>query len=44
VQIVDVLEPNPESQRVYEEYYQLYLSTYRALLPVFDQLAALQPD
>jgi xylulokinase len=44
VQIVDVLEPNPESQRVYEEYYQLYLSTYRALLPVFDQLAALQSD
>jgi xylulokinase len=44
VRIVDVLEPNPESQRVYEEYYQLYLSTYRALLPVFDQLAGLQAN
>ena len=42
VRIVDVLEPHPASQQAYEEYYQLYLSTYRALLPVFDQLATLQ--
>ncbi len=44
VQIVDVLEPNPQTQRVYEEYYQLYLATYRALLPVFDRLAGLQAN
>lgn len=44
VRIVDILDPNPQSQRVYEEYYQLYLSTYRALLPVFDQLAGLQAN
>ena len=42
VQIIEVMEPNAQSQRIYEEYYQLYLSTYRALLPVFDQLAGLQ--
>ena len=41
VQIVDILEPNPQSQGLYEEYYQLYLATYRALLPVFDQLAGI---
>jgi xylulokinase len=41
VQITEVLEPNPKSQSIYEEYYQLYLSTYHALLPVFDQLAAI---
>jgi xylulokinase len=41
VQIVDVLEPNPKSQDRYEDYYQLYLSTYHALLPVFDQLAGI---
>jgi xylulokinase len=44
VQIVDVLEPNPHSQSVYEEYYQLYLATYRALLPVFDKLAGMQAN
>jgi sugar (pentulose or hexulose) kinase len=41
VQIVDVLEPNPKSQNRYEDYYQLYRSTYNALLPVFDQLAGI---
>jgi xylulokinase len=41
VQIIDVLEPDPHSQSRYEEYYQLYRSTYNALLPVFDQLAGI---
>jgi xylulokinase len=41
VQIIDVLEPNQKSQNRYEEYYQLYRSTYNALLPVFDQLAGI---
>ena len=44
VQIREVLEPNPKSQSVYEESYQLYLSTYRALLPVFEQLSRIQPN
>lgn len=39
VKIVDVLDPDPKSQSRYEDYYQLYRSTYQALLPVFDQLA-----
>jgi xylulokinase len=42
VKIVDVIDPNPEAQRIYEEHYQLYQETYRALLPVFDRLAGLQ--
>src|SRR5271157_1555468 len=42
VQIVDVLEPDPKSRSRYEDYYQLYRSTYQALLPVFDQLAGIQ--
>jgi xylulokinase len=41
VQIIDVLEPDPKSRSRYEEYYQLYRSTYSALLPVFDQLAGI---
>jgi xylulokinase len=41
VQIIDVLEPNLKSQSCYEDYYQLYRSTYQALLPVFDQLAGI---
>ena len=44
VQIVDVVEPDPIAQKAYEDYYQLYLATYRALLPVFDQLAVLQAN
>jgi xylulokinase len=39
VRIIDILEPDVNSQRRYEEYYQLYQATYHALLPVFDQLA-----
>ncbi len=41
VQIIDVIEPDPKSQRRYEEYYQLYRSTYFALQPVFDRLAGI---
>ena len=44
VQIIDVIEPDPKSQRRYEEYYQLYRSTYFALLPVFDQLAGISAN
>ncbi|NMC11881.1 MAG: xylulokinase [Chloroflexi bacterium] len=39
VHIIETLEPIAENKQRYEEYYQLYRSTYSALLPVFDQLA-----
>lgn len=42
VKIVDVLEPRTAVQACYESYYQLYRSTYQALLPVFEQAAQLQ--
>ena len=42
VRIVEVRDPNPETQACYEEYYQLYRATYYALLPVFDQAARIQ--
>jgi xylulokinase len=44
VHIVEVRDPNPETQARYEEFYQLYRATYHALLPVFDQAARIQTD
>jgi xylulokinase len=44
VHIVEVRDPNPETQACYEEFYQLYRATYHALLPVFDQAARIQTD
>ena len=41
VRIVEVLEPEPQARARYEDMYQIYRSTYQALLPVFDQLAAI---
>jgi len=40
VRIVEVQEPDARAHARYEEIYQIYRSTYNALLPVFDQLAA----
>lgn len=39
VRIVETLDPRPEVQARYEDYYRLYRSTYDALLPVFEQAA-----
>jgi xylulokinase len=39
IQVVETREPDPATQAVYEDYYQLYRATYFALLPVFDQAA-----
>jgi len=39
VQVVETLEPRPDAQARYEDYYQLYRATYFALLPVFEQAA-----
>jgi xylulokinase len=41
VAIVETLEPQPELQARYEQYYQLYRAAYFALLPVFEQAARL---
>jgi xylulokinase len=35
--VIETLDPNPETRRIYEDYYQLYRTTYFALLPVFEQ-------
>jgi len=43
VHIVEVRQPEAVSKERYEEAYQLYRSTYNALLPVFDQAAGLAP-
>jgi xylulokinase len=42
VQIGETLEPRPEAQRQYEDYYQLYRATYAALTPVFERAAAIE--
>jgi xylulokinase len=36
VTVIDTFFPVPSAQSHYEEYYQLYRSTYSALLPVFN--------
>lgn len=41
VRIVETIDPHPETQARYEDYYQLYRSAYFALLPVFEQAARL---
>jgi len=41
VRIVETVDPQPETQARYEDYYQLYRSAYFALLPVFEQAARL---
>lgn len=35
--VVETRDPNPETRKVYEDYYQLYRASYFSLLPVFDQ-------
>jgi xylulokinase len=39
VRIVETLDPDPGTQKRYEDYYQLYRAAYFALVPVFDQAA-----
>jgi xylulokinase len=38
VEIVNRHAPNPESQAVYNRLYPIFLETYNALVPIFDQL------
>ncbi len=42
VRIVEVRQPDQRQHENYLNYYRLYQSTYRALLPVFEQAASLQ--
>lgn len=35
--VIETRDPNPEAQKIYEEYYQLYRASYFSLLPVFEQ-------
>ena len=39
VRIIETVDPQPEIQARYEDYYQLYRAAYFALLPVFEQAA-----
>jgi xylulokinase len=39
VQVVETRQPEPEVQARYEDYYQLYRSTYFSLLPTFELAA-----
>ncbi len=38
VEIVNRQVPNPEAQEVYDRLYPIFLSSYNALVPIFDQL------
>ena len=38
IEIVNRHEPNPEAQAVYDRLYPIFLETYTALVPIFDQL------
>ncbi len=35
--VIETRDPNPETRKTYEEYYQLYRTSYFSLLPVFEQ-------
>jgi xylulokinase len=43
VQVVETRDPQPDVQASYEEYYQIYRSTYFALLPTFELAARHTP-
>jgi xylulokinase len=38
IEIVDRHTPDPEAQAVYDQIYPIFLETYTALVPIFDQL------
>ena len=41
--VIETRDPNPETCKIYEEYYQLYRASYFSLLPVFEQAARINP-
>ena len=42
--VIETREPNLQTHRVYEEYYQVYRSTYFALVPVFEAAAKIKHE
>jgi xylulokinase len=42
VRVKETLQPRPDIQRRYEDYYQLYRATYFSLLKVFEQAASIK--
>ena len=38
--VVEMIEPDPKAQRVYEDLYPIFCDSYEALTPVYDQLDA----
>jgi xylulokinase len=44
IRIVDRIEPKAANQGVYNEYYPVYRSMYRALKPAFNAVAAIQQE
>jgi xylulokinase len=46
IEIIDRHQPNPSAQAIYERLYPVFLKSYEALVPVFDELseARLYPD
>ena len=42
IQIVDTHDPDPEAHERYERLYAVFQSAYRALVPVFEEIASLE--
>jgi xylulokinase len=42
VQVSEIVYPQFSTQQAYEEYYQLYRSTYAAMVPIFEQASRLE--
>jgi len=40
VKIVEVQEPRPEVQRIYEKLYHIFKETYKALMPIYERIAS----
>ena len=40
--VVEVIDPQPHIQAVYDQVYPVFEAAYRALVPVYDQIAALE--
>jgi xylulokinase len=40
-EVIDVIEPDPAAQKVYERLYPIFEATYHALTPIYDMMAGL---
>jgi xylulokinase len=41
--VIETRDPHPETRKIYEDYYQLYRTSYFSLLPVFEQASKINP-